>query len=154
MFKLQTEQTIIHTHTHTHKKPKIRKGLIQLHPFKNFCFCLRGSFFLIVFFAVVRMNVLCYGKRYWEQHKLCSSLFTLLLGCCMLIFLHVLISREVVDEAAYFSSLPMPEDLSLLPLGVGHVEDLPTSGTSRIPKRIHQTWKTDQIPYSLTAWIK
>ena len=104
---------------------------------------------------MVRMKLTCLGKRYWEQHKLCSSLLTLLLGCCMLIFLHVLISSEVVDEAVYFSSLSLPEEADDLPLlGISQVEDLPTSGPSRIPKRIHQTWKTDEIPHSLTAWIE
>ena len=100
------------------------------------------------------MNLVCCGRRWWEQHRLCSSLFTLLLGTCMLVFLHILISIETVDEAAYFSSLSLPEDRGLRPLGISAMQDLPTSGTARIPKRIHQTWKTDQIPHSLTAWIK
>ncbi|XP_076465757.1 uncharacterized protein LOC143297344 isoform X2 [Babylonia areolata] len=98
-----------------------------------------------------RLRFLCCGKRVWELR---SSLLTLLLGCCVLVLLHFLIMNETVDQGVYFASLPLPEDPGLAPLGVMAVEELPNSGSSRLPRRIHQTWKTEQIPHSMIAWIK
>ena len=61
---------------------------------------------------------------------------------------------RTVDEAVYFSSLPLPDDPGLPPLGIRRVEDLPTSGPSRIQKRLHQTWNTDQVPTEVASWIR
>ncbi|KAK7116061.1 uncharacterized protein [Littorina saxatilis] len=103
----------------------------------------------------LKLKPVCCGTSAWDRPKQCASLITLLLGCCMLVFLHVLISSEFEDEAAYFSSLSLPEEDSKLPqMGIVLMENLPVTGTPRMPKRIHQTWKSDEIPHSLTEWVK
>ena len=39
-------------------------------------------------------------------------------------------------------------------LGIENIEDLPSRGEHRIPKIIHQTWKTAQIPHHYVKWMK
>lgn len=93
-------------------------------------------------------------RRCCKSGPVRSSIITSVLGGFLLVFLYILVSFEPVDESIYFKSLPIPERPDLRLFGISHVEDLPTTGTHRIPRRIHQTWKTDQIPYSLIGWIK
>ena len=135
--------THIHTHTHTHTHTQANPTPVFL--LLQYLPCV----------PVIRLRLFCcINKRTWEQHKLRTSLLTLLAGGCLLVLLHFLISAEQLEESVYFFSLPLPEEPKLAPLGIDRVEELPASGTSRIPKRLHQTWKTDHIPHSLTAWIK
>ena len=85
-----------------------------------------------------------------------STIFTLTWGSALLTLLHFLIGLETVDESIYFSSLDLPEDPNTKILGIDDVEYLPKHNTAKIliPKRIHQTWKTDQIPNQMVKWIK
>ena len=39
-------------------------------------------------------------------------------------------------------------------LKIGDAEEFPTAGEVRIPKIIHQTWKSTEIPYHFVEWVK
>lgn len=39
-------------------------------------------------------------------------------------------------------------------LKIGAMEEFPTDGENRIPKIIHQTWKSTEIPYHYVEWMK
>lgn len=93
--------------------------------------------------------------RWWSHQTVRSSVCTVLAGSLLLLLLHYLIRLETqMDEFFYFRSLPIPDDPDFVNFGVSAVEELPTSGQARIPKRIHQTWKSRDIPQSLHAWIR
>ncbi|KAK7492631.1 hypothetical protein BaRGS_00016110, partial [Batillaria attramentaria] len=93
--------------------------------------------------------------RWCSQHSVRSSVFTLLAGLLLLVMLHFLIMMETQpEESFFFRSLPIPDDPNFVPFGIKNVEELPTSGQARIPKRIHQTWKSAKIPRSFHAWIR
>ncbi|KAL8575407.1 hypothetical protein ACOMHN_000023 [Nucella lapillus] len=97
--------------------------------------------------------VVCGGRRVWNE-GVRASVVTVVCGCVMLITLHYLIVREPVDQAVYFSSLPIPPHPHLPRLAWVGVTELPSSGSPRLPRRIHQTWKTDLIPHSMVAWVR
>ncbi|ESO88190.1 hypothetical protein LOTGIDRAFT_234732 [Lottia gigantea] len=80
---------------------------------------------------------------------------TLTKGAVVIILLHFLIRFEQVREHGDFASLNIPDyDASLPPLPPEIMEDFPTTGIDKIPKIIHQTWKSTAVPQMFVPWVK
>ena len=82
-----------------------------------------------------------------------------LLGCALLIIcLHYIIKFEQIRDHGDYRNLYIPVEKKDLdkypPLSLTTFETFPEKGEMKIPKIIHQTWKTAEIPRKLTKWVK
>lgn len=103
----------------------------------------------------LRMPSLRQIQQWWTQRSFRASLYTLIVGIFFLVVLHYLIQLETqTDEYFYFRFLPIPQDPDFKPFGISSLDELSATGTGKIPKRIHQTWKSEEIPHSFHTWIR
>lgn len=96
--------------------------------------------------------------KFGEVLKQRSTQKALLFSAVVLLFLHFVIKFEQIRDHGDYRSLTLPvseSDLSKYPpLGITKEETFPTSGETKIPKIIHQTWKDTQIPRKFVKWIQ
>ncbi|OWF49825.1 mannosyl phosphorylinositol ceramide synthase CSH1-like [Mizuhopecten yessoensis] len=83
-----------------------------------------------------------------------GTLKTLAVGNFLLFLVHWIIKFEQVRLHGNFQDLDIPVEKGFVPLGLQEYESLPDSGSYRIPKIIHQTWKNTEIPSKFITWIK
>lgn len=79
---------------------------------------------------------------------------TIVGGCAVLFILYWVVVFEKIKENGGFREMNIPVDKDFVPFGVTSMEDFPPDGVYRIPRIIHQTWKTDEIPVRFEKWIK
>lgn len=72
--------------------------------------------------------------------------------------LHFVIKFEQIRDHGDYKRLYIPVDYNNVndypPLHLTKFESFPENGDMRIPKIIHQTWKTTNIPIKFTGWVK
>lgn len=83
-----------------------------------------------------------------------GTLKTLLVGYFLLFLLHWVIKFEQIRLHGNFQDLDIPVEPGFVPLGITEGEPLPSTGPYRVPKIIHQTWKSTEIPSKFINWIK
>ncbi|KAK6178715.1 hypothetical protein SNE40_011236 [Patella caerulea] len=94
------------------------------------------------------LHYLCGTK---EGYATCQ---TLCMGIMVIISLHGIIKFEQIREHGDFSSLNIPDDANFPPLGLSRLENFPTTGQDKVPKIIHQTWKSTEVPQIFIPWVK
>lgn len=80
-----------------------------------------------------------------------------LLFICFVVFiiiLHYILKWEATDERMIFSNLDLDIPQDFKPVMTLQRESFPMSGSYKIPKIIHQTWKDQHIPQRFVRWIK
>ncbi|ESO88189.1 hypothetical protein LOTGIDRAFT_165932 [Lottia gigantea] len=84
----------------------------------------------------------------WKRKK-----YLILGAVIILIFFYVINFTSLKHSQTDFSYLRLPND-NLPELTQTNLEELPDSGLDKIPRIIHQTWKTADIPDLYIDWIK
>ena len=70
-----------------------------------------------------------------------------------LLLFYIILKYENMNEHS-FAKLDIEIPPNFVPVRVTEREDFPSSGHLKIPKRIHQTWKSTNIPHQFVRWVK
>ncbi|XP_005103153.1 inositol phosphoceramide mannosyltransferase 2-like [Aplysia californica] len=80
---------------------------------------------------------------------------TVLIGAFLfLVSLHFILKWDASNHESNFANLDIDIPENFVPVRVTEREPLPVSGSSKIPKIIHQTWKDVDVPIQFSDWIK
>ena len=99
-------------------------------------------------------NILSTSKNVAKALTKSETRPTVIAGIFLLLCLHGIIKFEQIREDGSFQDLNIPIEKGFIPLGIDKPEDFPSDGPYKIPRIIHQTWKTEQIPSKLIPWVK